>query len=213
VARVRRCFCCDGTSPVVRIDVHLEATQIPQPGTPTQLHATSHDGGAIYAHGGRAPMTLPFLHNTTECAAARRSPRPSCGTATLARCVANIARDRRSAAEHGRRRDLVFSMVRGRSCGCSFRRMSPSRHDAGSSSLSLWSAPRRADNVFTANDGGGRCRALFVGGQDTAMACARIPSALDKFPVVWSAIFSSANTNSSKTSARCAPVHHDRAPV
>lgn len=162
---------CDGTSPVIANCVFAEnRTLAPRPWLPEQLHETAHDGGAVYAANGsslRVEHCL-FVDNTTECG------RGGAVAASRARpvIVASVFVNNRAGLDDPMRSSdggaiSLFDHCRGEVSGCVISANAAlARNDAGGVFVALWSAPRIADNVFTANDAGDDAGALFIGGQE-----------------------------------------------
>lgn len=163
---------CDGVSPTIANCVFRQnRTQIPQPWMPAQLHETAHDGGAIFVTNGAAPRIehCLFYDNTTECG---RGAAIAADRHAAPRIVACVFANNRSGLDDPLRSSdggaiSFFDRCAGEVSGCVISaNVSLTRNDAGGIFLALWSAPRIADNVFTANDGADDAGALFIGGQE-----------------------------------------------
>ena len=174
---------CDGVSPVVANCVFtLNRTLAPQPWSPSQLHETAHDGGAVFVTNGAAPRFehCLFFDNTTECGrgaalAADRHAAPRIEASVFANNRSGIDDPLRS-SDGGALSFFDGSMGEVRGCVISAN-VALTRNDAGGLFVALWSAPRITDNVFTANEAGDDAGALFLGGQEH-----RYGVPLDPFP-------------------------------
>jgi hypothetical protein len=163
---------CEGVSPRVSNNVFLDNASLgPEPWSPLHLHETAHDGGALYADKGAAPVIENniFFANETEIGrGAALAFSGECG----GRIVRNVFLNNRSGT-----RDPMRS-----SDGAAvsiFDRSSPliqenlflgnqalANNDGGGLFVALWSGPVISHNLFVGNyadDDGG---ALFVGGQE-----------------------------------------------
>jgi hypothetical protein len=163
---------CDGVSPTLANCVFTQnRTLIPQPWNPSLLHETAHDGGAVFATNGAAPRIghCLFYDNATECG---RGAALAADRRAAPRITASVFANNRSGLDDPLRSSdggaiSFFDWCGGEVTGCVISaNVSLSRNDAGGIFLALWSAPRIADNVFTANDGGDDAGALFIGGQE-----------------------------------------------
>lgn len=198
---------CDGTSPVIAHCVFtLNRTLIPQPWAPALLHETAHDGGAIFCTNLAAPRIEHcfFYDNTTECG---RGAALAADRRAAPRITASVFANNRSGIDDPLRSSdggaiSFFNWCGGEVSGCVISaNTSLTRNDAGGIFLALWSAPRIADNVFTANDGGDDAGALFIGGQEHryGVPLDAYPSA-EKFHVFVERNIFVGNTNSAKNS-------------
>ena len=198
---------CDGTSPVIANCVFtLNRTLVPQPWAPALLHETAHDGGAIFCTNTAAPRIehCYFYDNTTECG---RGAALAADRRAAPRITASVFANNRSGIDDPLRSSdggaiSFFGWCGGAVSGCVISaNISLARNDAGGIFLALWSAPRIADNVFTANDGGDDAGALFIGGQEHryGVPLDAFPSA-EKFHVFVERNVFVGNTNSAKNS-------------
>ncbi|MSU48235.1 MAG: right-handed parallel beta-helix repeat-containing protein [Opitutus sp.] len=198
---------CDGVSPTIANCIFTQnRTLIPQPWAPAQLHETAHDGGAIFITNGAAPRIehCYFYDNTTECG---RGAAIAADRRAAPRIVASVFANNRSGLDDPMRSSdggaiSFFDWCAGEVTGCVVSaNVSLARNDAGGIFVALWSAPRIADNVFTANNGGDDAGALFIGGQEHRYDAPldSYPPA-DKFNVLIERNVFVGNTNSSKNS-------------
>lgn len=198
---------CDATSPTLANCIFTQnRTLIPRPWAPAQLHETAHDGGAIFATNGAAPRIehCIFIDNTTECG---RGAAIAADRRAAPRIVACVFAHNRSGLDDPLRSSdggaiSFFDGCAGEVSGCVISaNVSLARNDAGGIFVALWSAPRIADNVFTANDGGDDAGALFIGGQEHRYGAPLDPfPPADKFNVSVERNVFVGNTNSARNS-------------
>ena len=198
---------CDDTSPVIANCVFTQnRTLIPQPWAPALLHETAHDGGAFFGTNLAAPRIEHcfFYDNTTECG---RGAALAADRRAAPRITASVFANNRSGIDDPLRSSdggaiSFFDWCGGEVSGCVISaNVSLTRNDAGGIFLALWSAPRIADNVFTANDGGDDAGAIFIGGQEHryGVPLDAYPPA-EKFHVFVDRYIFVGNTNSAKNS-------------
>ena len=197
----------DGTSPVLTNNVFTQnATLTPQNWAPKYLHATAHDGGAIYCRNGGAPEIRNnlILANTTETGR-------GAGIAFDHNCDGLIADNVLIGNIAGTADPMRSSDGGGISI---FNRSSPEisgnvvlhnkalhNNDGGGLFVAYWSSAKVRNNVIVANHGGDDGGGLFVGGQEHRYdrPFDPIPSAEDFFVEVTGNRFFG-NTNPSRNS-------------
>lgn len=198
---------CDGTSPVIANSIFINnRTLIPSPWAPPLLHETANDGGAVMCLNGAAPRLDHnlFYDNSTECG---RGAAIASDRAAAPHIVANVfANNTSGLADPMRSSDAgavsFFRWSEGEFTGnVVVANQSLTRNDSGGLWIALWSAPRVADNVFAANEGGDDAGALFIGGQEHRYGVPLDPyPPADKFNVVVERNLFVGNTNSSRNS-------------
>ncbi len=161
---------CDGSSPVLRNNVFVgNGTLAPRPWTPTELHETAHDGGAIACLNGARPSIEHnlFAGNFTEVG--RGGAVAYCRSGGVLR--SNVFLENRTGLADPMRSsdggaisvwdwshpEIADNLV--------LNNRALARNDGGGIFVALWAAPWIRHNVIAGNyaddDGGG----LFVGGQ------------------------------------------------
>ena len=198
---------CDGVSPALLNCVFAHnRTLRPAPWAPAQLHETAHDGGAVFCANGAAPRIehCLFYDNTTECGrgaalAADRRAAPRIRASVFANNRAGLDDPMRS-SDGGAL--SFFDGCGGELTGCIVSANTAlARNDAGGVFVALWSSPRIADCVFTANDGTDDAGALFIGGQEHRYGVPLDPMPpAEKFHVQVERCVFVGNTNSAKNS-------------
>ncbi len=198
---------CDGVSPVIANCVFASnRTLRPAPWAPAHLHETAHDGGAIFCTNAAAPRVehCLFFDNTTECGrgaalAADRRAAPRIRASVFANNRAGLDDPMRS-SDGGA--ISFFDWCGGELIGCVISANTAlARNDAGGVFVALWSSPRIADCVFTANDAGDDAGALFIGGQEHRYGAPLDPMPpAEKFNVFVERCVFAGNTNSARNS-------------
>ena len=198
---------CDGSSPTLTNCVFTaNRTLAPRGWDPPQLHLAAHDGGAVMCLNGAAPRFSHclFSDNTTECGrggalAADRGAAPRIASSVFVHNRAGLDDPMRS-SDGGAL--SFFDGSGGELIGCVISANTAlARNDAGGVFVALWSSPRIADCVFTANDAGDDAGALFIGGQEHRYGAPLDPMPpADKFNVVVERCVFAGNTNSTKNS-------------
>ena len=174
---------CDGVSPSITNNVFIaNKTLAPIPWKPKYLHATAHDGGAIYCRNGASPTieNNVFASNSTECG---RGAAIAMESRCAGRIVGNLfynnitgLKDPMRSSDGGAvslfdwSSPLVDNNI-------FLQNQSLTSNDAGGLFVALWSSPVISKNLFLGNESGDDAGALFVGGQEH-----RYDSPLDPLP-------------------------------